>query len=442
MTTGAGGSVLRVGLEHEFQVHADGRAVDFRDVIHELGLGQPNLDPSDFHAYHLPSGAALIADGAEAEIALPPIAIRPGFTDELVVRAEFERRALATRLPGFRFEGGSTHLSVSVRDDLTEAICRLYAVTFSPALMLLMDRRDSPGLLIRPRPGRVELGGEYLVGSQLAVAAAFAVGSVRACEIALGTEDGGAPMPTRLAARVEPAVVRYGWYVDRTAFGGDLYLERRSARLRSTDGVRLSAQQVLESCWEVARAALHGMVEPDEVALVDGVIGGTQPLPSERVMANESPLPVSTDALDPTPYGAALTARERPLFSLAPVMLTWDLAVFLILRRAGGRRAFAAVPGAQLGPFLERLDEGSLDDEIDAYLRQPPAERVLRERAEVSALTLADRIGPRLGLLAPEFNRNGVVRAAAVSPRRPSAWQGVIADWGLARLGLGGRARA
>ena len=42
---------------------------------------------------------------------------------------------------------------------------RLYTETFAAALMLLMNRDDSPGLLVRPRPGRAELCGEF-TGSQ------------------------------------------------------------------------------------------------------------------------------------------------------------------------------------------------------------------------------------------------------------------------------------
>ena len=151
----------RVGLEHEFRVSAaNGEAVDFRGLINGLRLGQPNLDPADPNAFRLPSGAAVTCDGREAEIALPPITVAPGFTRDVRSRAESERVALAARLaPGFEIEGVSTHISVSVPNGLAQEVCRLYAHTFAPQMMLMIDRRDSPGLLIRPRPGRVELGG-------------------------------------------------------------------------------------------------------------------------------------------------------------------------------------------------------------------------------------------------------------------------------------------
>lgn len=221
----------RVGVEHEFRVLLGEEPVDFRSLIHDLHLGQPNLDPADPNAYRLPSGAAVTCDGAEAEIALAPTRVGPGFAEELTLRASHERAALASRLPPrHRLVGCSTHLSVSVPDELTQPVCRLYATIFAPAMMLLMDRRDSPGLLIRPRPGRVELGGEFVEGDELAAAALFAVGSVLACQTALSDGDlTRQRLPPELLVRVDAAVERFGWYVDRRAFGGDLYASGRSA---------------------------------------------------------------------------------------------------------------------------------------------------------------------------------------------------------------------
>ena len=59
-----------VGLEHEYRLTYDARAVDFRTIVHSLDLGRPLLDPADLNAYRLTSGAALTADEAEAEIGI------------------------------------------------------------------------------------------------------------------------------------------------------------------------------------------------------------------------------------------------------------------------------------------------------------------------------------------------------------------------------------
>ncbi len=443
-----------LGVETEYIVRDGAAPVDFRTLIGGLGLGQPNLDPADMYAYHLPSGAAIVADGAEAEIALPPTPIRPGFGWSVALRARAERAALATRLRGLRLEGCSTHLSVSVRDDLVEAVCRLYAERFAPALMLLMDRAASPGLLIRPRPGRVELGGEFLAGSQLAAAALFAVGSVRACEAALsGATDAG--LPAALLVNVEPAVVRYGWYVDRTAFGGDLYRDGRAARLRTVGRTTTSAQEVLEVAWDVARAALAGAAGSHELALVDEAVDGARPLPTERAPGTGWRPRWQGARLPPVPHGSAVLPRKRPTFGVAPVMLTWDLAVYVVAPRATSRRAFAAVEGAQLGAFLDALDSGRLDAIVERYLDEPPARRTILSRGDVAGVVLADAIGPRIGLLAAELDPRGRARAmgALAAPRRAPAmsrsagWlRSVLRSAGLSSGGvapaLRGRVRA
>jgi len=158
-----------VGLEHEFVVRgSDGSRIDFRGLIHELGIGRRHLDPSDPHARRLPSGAVVTCDDGEAEIAIPPVAGTSGFATRVVEAAAHARAGLQRSLPrGYRLEGCSTHLSVSLPDPLLEACARRYPVTFAPALMLLMDGPHSPGLLVRPRPGRLELGGEFVAGAWL-----------------------------------------------------------------------------------------------------------------------------------------------------------------------------------------------------------------------------------------------------------------------------------
>ena len=90
--------------------------------------------------------------------------------------------------------------------------------------MLLIDRRDSPGLLVRPRPGQLELGGEYVSGARLRAAAAFAAESTRAA-VQRRT-------PPCLDVVLDAAVERYGWFVDRNAFGIDLYRDGRATVLR------------------------------------------------------------------------------------------------------------------------------------------------------------------------------------------------------------------
>src|SRR4051812_48076191 len=100
------------GVEREYRVlDAAGEAVDFRALIGTLHLPGGGLDPGDPNAHHLPSGVLLTADGAEAEIATPPIPVQPAFSRAASAWAELGEDALAAALPpGSAIEGFSTHL--------------------------------------------------------------------------------------------------------------------------------------------------------------------------------------------------------------------------------------------------------------------------------------------------------------------------------------------
>ena len=152
--TPVGAGADMVGLEHEYRVLDGSTQVDFRSLIGRLRLGRPNLDPGDPNAYRLRSGAMITSDGAEAEIALPPTPLSAGFAAAMAARAAGEEAALAQLLPRrYRLEGCSTHISVAVADSQTHEVAALYARTFAPAMMLMLDGPDSPGSWSGPGRG-------------------------------------------------------------------------------------------------------------------------------------------------------------------------------------------------------------------------------------------------------------------------------------------------
>lgn len=263
-----------VGIEHEFRVlDEDGRQVDFGQIIHGLGIDGVRADPADPNAYRCSWGGVVTCDGREAELATAPVAVRPGFVEKVVASAHLGRTAIDSVLPpDHRLEGFSTHLNVSVPARHSRRIALRYARTFAPPMMLLLDRRTSPGLLVRPRPGRLELGGEFVCGEPLRAAVAFAVGSA----LAARTRIPGLVVESRLEAAQE----RFGWYVDRTAFGGDLYAEGRHAELDGDRGV-VTAGKHLCQAWALARSALGDRAGALDLVEADEVVAGTRPLPSE-----------------------------------------------------------------------------------------------------------------------------------------------------------------
>ncbi|NUQ56412.1 MAG: hypothetical protein HUU14_11045, partial [Dehalococcoidia bacterium] len=66
-----------LGIEHEYSLRNGDRPLDFSEAMRGLAIPGRRLDPGDVNAYRLPSGTALTADGAEAEVASPPIRVRP-----------------------------------------------------------------------------------------------------------------------------------------------------------------------------------------------------------------------------------------------------------------------------------------------------------------------------------------------------------------------------
>jgi hypothetical protein len=402
-----------VGVEHEFRVMRGTAPVPFDRLIDSLDLGRRFLDPTDANARRLPSGAAVTCDDAEAEVALPPIAVAPGFTSALDELAQRERAALQARLEDdVRLVGVSTHLSVSVpaAAAVTDALARLYARTFAPALMLLLDRRESWGVYVRPRPGRLELCGEFARGERLQAAAAFAVGSTQAC---LAVVDGRAPassIPPRLALATTPAPSRFGYTVWRTALGADLYAAGRTAQLPLAAGGTTTAQAQLEAAAGSVFRALHSTARADVRPLEHFVHGEfALPLPTTRLESVPTPGDRSTAAPasttrpgDANPFGRVALPLRRPGYEMAPVMITWPLVVLVAAALPDRRRAFVCLPREHLVGFLRALDRGRLDRVIVDYLHERPGRVRLEHREQAASPGLYDRLGRRRDLLAEE----------------------------------------
>lgn len=394
-----------VGIEHEFGVLHDGVEIDFADVLAGLDLGPRYLDPADANARRLPSGAAITCDVREAEIALPPVAVRPGFTREAAHRARMEKVELSRRMgDGYELQGTSTHISVNIpaRIQAIDEVAWLHAHTFAPALGMLLDRRDSYGIWLRPRPGRLEFCGEYASGERLRSAMAFAVGSVRACVAAVFGEPLAVPLPPRLEVRLEPVRERAGYVVQRTAMGVDLYAEGRDARLPLAHGGFTSAQTQLFAAWSCALAALDGVANKDDVAAAQRMVDHQHELPVSQ-LTDDEPEGAGTDGLDAPAFGRILQPLRRSRFDMAPVMVTWDAAVFVATPPTSARRtAFVCVPRAAMDAFFAQLDAGSLDALIHSYLRKRFGRGRLERRRQVTRPGLYGSIGPRRALLARE----------------------------------------
>jgi hypothetical protein len=208
-------------------------------------------------------------------------------------------------------------------------------------------------------------------------------------------------LPDRVRVRLEPARERFGWYIDRAAFGPDLYQRSRAARLGMSRGGTISAQAHLHSAWCKARAALDRPIPQSLDAALWRLIDGTEPLPSEtkrsRAVAAFGPLQTSKW------FGRALEWIERPGFATTAVSLSWGHAVFVL---HGPRRGFACVPAEDLGAFYGALDAGELDDSVSSFLRQAPSGKVLENHIDTRTAGLFDALVAR-STVAPERDETG-----------------------------------
>ena len=397
-----------LGLELEFSVRSlRGGQVHFGSLIHRLALEGTPLDPGDPNAYRCSWGGVITSDGAEAEIATPPVWARPGFTARLQAWAQTGEAELRRAVPrGIELAGYSAHFSAAMPARLNDRVCRLYAETFAADLMLLMDRADSPGLLVRPRPGRTELCGEFIENEPLAAAAAFVAGSTRACAAAVRRQSARAALPPRLDVRLARAVHRYGWYIDRGAFGTDLHTASRQALLPRASGGTICAQSHLELAWAAARQALAEDAAASDLRAAEAMVTGALPLPAEQGRPDDARgsqrdrdvrFPLTGGIVPDTPR---LCAHVRPGFTLRPVAATWDFTVF---EASGpGRKAYACIPRDSLRGFVTALGEGALDDAIAAYLALSTSRRILSASQQATRPGLYDQMGAPAGLLAPE----------------------------------------
>jgi hypothetical protein len=208
--------------------------------------------------------------------------------------------------------------------------------------MLLLDRRTSPGLLVRPRPGRLEVCGEFAEGRTLRLAVAVVVAAGQLC--AAERPD----LPPRLRMRTERSKQRFGTYVDRRAFGPDLYAEGRAAVLRRRGGT-VSAGQLLAEVIGLLDDRL--LLDDGDRAALHAVVSGTAPLPCEAPGSDDPPR-TAAPPVDLGPRRAGDVAVEF-------VTATWWTSV---VKLTGSRERWLTVPRTWLGSFLDRLDDGSLDD--------------------------------------------------------------------------------
>jgi len=374
----------RCGIEQEFYVFEGGRQVDFRDVVHSLGLPGARIDPSDRNAYRLEDGTLVTADGTEAEFATVPLLTVPGFAPGLAALSNRLYASLRPLIPAqLELRGAATHINVAAPLDRVDEIVLQYGQTFAPILQALWDRPWGEGIMIRPRKGRIEFGGEFLAGPRLAAVALFCVASVSA----LGGSARGLP---RVRGQARPAAERLGIEWRRNTFADDFYQSARDAPVTLAAGGRAPLADLMRRGWAVARpfAEAHGTA--NELQTLDRIVAGELPLGIEG--GSLAPLPESHQVrsdYDPTPLGRL---RLNDGTTLEACVDTWDAALFRCER--AGDQWFLCVPRRVMPEARARISGGDLGQ----WGRLP--RRPLTRRSQIEWLGAFPRI-PDVSLFAP-----------------------------------------
>ncbi len=341
----------RVGVEHEYGVWSGSSQVDFRPLLPVVAGGLRALDPGDPRARRLPSGVMLTADGREAELATPPLPWGEGAPEALDALLATERSVLAARAAeagaADRLTGFSTHVNVTVPDALAVDVGRQFVRHCGLATVLVAEPSSSAGVLVRPRRGRLEVGGEYTEGEHLLALVTFA-GS------AVGALLAQAPAPPTPVPAEVPAREKFGWFLPPEGPYAELLA-----------GGRAAGGDLLEEVWAWARPACLGAgVDP---APVDRLVAGA-PL---RLEDRDAPADVCTVGVGHEGASADRLTGPRRLaggVEAETLWLTWQHVVWVF--REGSRELHAVLPVDQEKEFLERLDAGAYDDVVRRELRR------------------------------------------------------------------------
>ena len=379
-------------------------------------MGGRALHPTDRDRLLMPDGSVIMADAVIAEVATPPVPVEPGAPAAVEGYAARTRERLIRSLEGLECSGESTHVNVSMDVSVNDQVAYAYAHRFAAAAMLMIDREKSPGLLVRPRPGRLEVCGEYLTGDPLRAVLVFTAATAMAAEAAVRERR---RLPPPLDLDIEMGRRRYGYYVDRRAFGADLYEGGRQAVLRLATGATVAAGRYLEWAWEAGRPHAERCFDSSEIGRVDGVVAGRRLLPLEGADQRDS----ESGTPEAHPLADALSSIVRPVASVEVEVATWSWVAFRLTGR--GQTVVAVVPLEDLASFVSGVADGGFDSRIDEWLGQAPDWPVLRAVEQTTEFGVFASIEASNALLPVDRYGTGPGPAINVAKR---SFVGVSAD--------------
>ena len=289
-----------IGLEAEFTLHVDGRAVKPEKIFRDpRGFIRAPLMHREGTSFHLPTAGAVYFDTGVIELATPVIEIDRGcaaragrslWESIIFVRDEldaWERRTGRTATLG----GFSTHYNVSFEptkrrtrrsvDDLALLLVHMLPIP----VMIIATNRRSTGVGMRPRGDRIEVTVDFTPSPALMIAtAALITGVVRSVmewrDFSLDAlKDHALPRVSRF--RPVPHTTRKGWLARAECFERNPFetpVDDPVWDVENVDSPRMSMREIGRSVFYHFQSAIRRVSDPFTFRLLHAIFDGRTPI--------------------------------------------------------------------------------------------------------------------------------------------------------------------
>lgn len=265
-----------IGIENEFQlIRGSNQPVDgggyARDII--AFSKKPYFEKHDT-AFRLWTGGAFYIDGREPEITTPPIEIRKGCIRQVISSLVQNRNNLVQMIDGYNFDkpeisrlslkGYSTHYNFSC--DAPQEITSELAMGPALPCLLLIEQKQSQGVMLRNKDERAEICGDYTVSfDQMCAAMAFMLGTING-----------------LKAGRDIGKLRYDEAQETDELSHNYLISPEGERIKRKNLVYcneklMSLQEIFEYYFKIFREDI-GKFADDEVELIEEYVSGRRKL--------------------------------------------------------------------------------------------------------------------------------------------------------------------
>lgn len=363
-----------IGIENELIVSGEGvnEFSKFGSMAHDIAelTKKPFYSFSSHHStgYMLWNGSVMYPDGGAAEVTSAASEIRRGCVTECVDSLFSARNMLFDAMEKYNRKNNSKiilgaysgHYNISIENEEYNRLFDLASKSIGMPCMLLIEKRDSKGVMVRDKAERIEFCGEYLPSySQNIAAMAFMLGAVNAMrerEIELPFE-----LKRRKSKKGESDVLWPGIY---TPFflkkGRDAEV---TAMLKNGKREKMKAQKAFEEYFAFFRDDIE-KIAPNEIKTLEDYVKGNLQLDIDKKGAPKNYKPAAkTKDVDMEPRGIAKYfaravngSESFRGYQLKTSQIDWEEVQFYMKRVDNSFTYFAKVARGMLSRFYSDVD--------------------------------------------------------------------------------------